>query len=62
MKRHWCSNTDDSLETSGRLWQYYRDEPPLTSVSAIYNVLDDSASFKSNQQLIQKLAVEKMLK
>ena len=53
---------NDSLETSGMLWQYYRDEPPLTSVSAIYNVLDDSASFKSNQQLIQKLAVEKMLK
>ena len=43
---------NDSLETSGRLWQYYRDEPPLTNVSAIYNVPDDSASFKSNQQLI----------
>ena len=35
-------------ETSGSLWQYYRDEPALTDAGAIANfhAADNSDSFK----------------
>ena len=33
-------------KTSGRLWQYYRDEPALTDASTLDNFPGNSASFK----------------
>ena len=50
--------SDNYSKTSGRLQQYYRDEPALTNASALYNFLG-SVSFK---QVQQKEMVQKLLK
>ena len=36
------------------LWQYYRDEPPLTDAGAIDNFLGSSVSFKFKQKITGK--------
>ena len=40
--------SDNYSQTSGSLWQYYRDEPALTDDGAIaeFSAADNSASFK----------------
>ena len=45
--------SDNYSKTSGRLWQYYRNEPDLTYAGAIDNfwTADDSASFKFKQKI-----------
>ena len=45
--------SDNYSKTSGRLWQYYRNEPDLTNAGAIDNfrTADDSASFKFKQKI-----------
>ena len=45
--------TDNYSETSGSLWQYYRDKPALTDACAIANLhaADNSASFKFKEKL-----------
>ena len=42
---------DNYLKT---LWQYYRDEPPLTDAGAIDNFLGSSVSFKFKQKITGK--------
>ena len=43
--------SDNYSETSGSLWQYYRDEPALTNAGAIdIHAFDNSASFKFKQK------------
>ena len=37
---------DNYSETSGRFWQFYRDEPALTDVISIDTFPVNSASFK----------------
>ena len=54
-------------KTSATLWQYYRDEPAWTGVSAIKNFHDgdnSSASFQFKQKITGKqlILVQKMLK
>ena len=43
-------------KTSGSVWQYYRDEPPLTNAGAIANfhATDNSALFKFKQKTAGK--------
>ena len=45
--------SDSYLETSGRLWQYYSDEPIISNDGVTTDVRDDhdSASFKSKQKI-----------
>ena len=38
-------------KTSGSLWQYYRDEPALTSDRAINNFPGNSPSFNFKQEI-----------
>ena len=40
-------------KTSGRLWQYYRDEPALTDADTIpnFHAANDSTSFKFKQKM-----------
>ena len=42
---------DNDSKTVRRLWQYYRDEPLLTTVGFIDNFPDNSASFRFKQKL-----------
>ena len=42
---------DNYLKT---LWQYYRDESPLTDAGAIDNFLGSSVSFKFKQKITGK--------
>ena len=46
-------NSDYFLETSGSLWQYYKDKPALTNAGAIANfhAADNSASFKFKRKI-----------
>ena len=39
-----------SIETSGSLWQYYRNEPALTDAGTLDNFPGNSASFKFKQK------------
>ena len=43
--------SDNYSKTSGRLWQYYRDEPALTNVGALDNFPGNSALFKFKQNI-----------
>ena len=45
--------SDNYSKTSGRVWQYYRDEPALTNADAIANfhAADNSTSFKFKQKV-----------
>ena len=45
--------SDNYMETSGSLWQYYRDEPFIGNNGNIADVPDDpdSASFKYKQKI-----------
>ena len=45
--------SDNYSKTSGRLWQYYRDEPGLTGAEAAadFHAADNSVSFKFNQKI-----------
>ena len=59
-------NSDNYSETSGSIWQYYRDEPALTNAGAIANfsAAYNNASFKFKQKTTGKTTagVQKMLK
>ena len=48
--------SDNYLKTSGRLWQYCRDEPALTNAGSIanYHAANNSASFKHKQKITSK--------
>ena len=50
--------SDNYSKTSGRLWQYYRDEPVLTYAGAIVNfhAANNSASFKFKSKITGKTA------
>ena len=58
--------SDDYSKASGRLWQYYRDEPDLTDAGTIAGYLLLITVFHLNlnkkQQVKQLLMVEKILK
>ena len=45
-------HSDNYSKPSGSLWQYYRDEPPLTDVGAIANfdAANNSAFFNLNKK------------
>ena len=43
--------SDNYSETSGCLWQYYRDETALTNVGTVDNFPGNSASFKYKQKI-----------
>ena len=42
--------TDNYPKSSGGLWQYYRDKPPLITSGAIPNFPGNSGSFKRKQK------------
>ena len=46
--------SDNYWKTSGSLWQYYRDEPPLTNAGVIDNFLGNSALLKFKQKITGK--------
>ena len=46
--------SDNYWKTSGSLWQYYRDEPPLTNAGVIDNFLGSSALLKFKQKITGK--------
>ena len=50
--------SDDYSKASGRLWQYYRDEPDLTDAGTIagFSAADNSVSFKFKQKTTGKAA------
>ena len=43
--------SDNYSETSGSLWQHYRDEPALTDSGVVDNFSGNSASFKFKQKI-----------
>ena len=43
--------SDNYSETSGSLWQHYRDEPALTDPGVADNFSGNSASFKFKQKI-----------
>ena len=45
---------DNYSETSGRFWQFYRDEPALTDVISVDTFPVNSASFKFKQKITEK--------
>ena len=47
--------SDDYLERSGSLWQYYRDEPTLSDDGNIVNLRGNNASFKSKVKNTAKI-------
>ena len=43
-------NSNNYSKTAGSLWQYHRDELPVTGAGALANFPDNSASFKFKQK------------
>ena len=43
--------SDNYLETSGRLWKYYKEEPFIYPNGAIIDVTAINASFKFKQKI-----------